>query len=458
MNIRWKTILRIIGILIFLLSIIWFICQPGFEPLITLLVSIFTYVSSFFVENEPLKENNKTIVTLYDENCGSKGIDIGNQRLRVSSAFGSYFLCLLERDQSFIPLNGQIDCHLLNEQEGLSPLQRIFWSLQNPKGSKIIVIAAEGGMGKTTLATKLVRCLYEQEAIDMILGDSAKSEVVDPLSGRVDSNVPAYQTASSFYHRLCLQLGVPYENDEIALKDISCRLINRRAIVVVDNLDTVTHNDDLLKALIRITNRDIRAIITTRQVVNFNSQDPKIIIVHLNPLIEFETAREFVNWHINQFQNVHPALNNIRNSIVSKKQTSWLIEKSGGIPLLMQLLISDLARSSWDQIRSLPSLFGEELLNYLYTTRWQDLYQYDERGLVAQKILLWINCEQVYGRKVTLKKLYGWAQEKNCTNLVPTALNLLYERFLIINSDKETGNFAIFPSLSEYISYNIINK
>ena len=291
--ISWKHILWAISVVSLLVAIGWVCFQPGFEPILALLGALAALIGSFFVEGKPGgAERLPAAVTLYDVECGSKGVDLAGQRLRVSAAFGTYFTGLLETEQSYVPLPGQIDCPSHKGQEGLPPIQRIFWALQDPKGPRVVILAAEGGMGKSTLAAKLVRCLYEREAVDMIVGDSAKSKHVDAVSGRILQHSPGYQTISGFYHRLCVQLGVPYENDGQALQDIRGRLASRRAIIVVDNLETVTRGDQLLEVLPRITGRDIRAIVTTRQATGIKASDPQYLLVRLNPLLK---ERRFSN-------------------------------------------------------------------------------------------------------------------------------------------------------------------
>lgn len=450
----WKWPLRFIAALSLLIAVVWFYFEPGFEPLLAVLGGAVAFISSFFVENisrgTPQLSDD---VALYDVNCGSKGIDLANQRLRVSAAFGSYFTGLLERDEGYIILSGQIECPTRAGQEGLPPIQRIFWSLQNPKGSRIFILAAEGGMGKSTLAGKLVRCLYDQEAVDMILGDSAKSEQIDPASGESTSYHPGYSTISGFYQRLCVQLGLPYENDDLALKDIQRRLVNRHAIIVLDNLEVVTHGDHLLQALLKITNRDVRAIVTTRQV-NFGTLNDKHLLVYLNPLRDLGVASEFLRWHIDQYQHSHPDLAKLRDDLADKKHVNWLVERSGGIPLLLQLLASDVARSSWEQIRRLPTVFGSDLLNYLYAARWRELTGLGQTGLLAQEILKWLEQEQYVNRKITAKQLTEWAETRNVSSDISLALILLHERFLIVNNDPQKGNYSIFPSLSEFLQKN----
>lgn len=448
----WKLILRLLALLALIITIVWAFFEPGFEPVITLVFAISSFITSFFVEGSSLvKTHLPSDITLYDPACGNDGIDLTDQRLRVSAAFGAYFTGLLERAQAYTPLSGQVDCPALAGQEGLPPIQRIFWHLQNPKGPRVFIIAADGGMGKSTLASKLVRCLYEQETVDLILGDSAKSEHIDPVSGTLASYTPGYKTSSAFYERLCVQLGVPYQNDDLALSDIRRRLVNRHAVIVVDNLETVARDDKLLRALLHITGREIRAIVTTRRVTHLNALDSKYLLVRLNLLQDPAIVSEFLQWHTDQYHLVHPDLAKLENDVKDKRKAAWLVEKSGGIPLLLQLLFSDVARSSWDQMQHLPKLFGTELLNFLYEARWQELSSRGNTGLLAQEMLLWLRQEQYSNRKITGKRLSEWAMSRNQEGEIMEAVTLLHERFLIINNDLQKGNYSILPSLSEFL-------
>lgn len=452
MYLSWKRVLRLLSLLSLIVAVGWVWYEPGFEPVYTLLGAITSFIISFFASDAPLgKGKLPQNVTLFSEECGNDPVDLGNQRLRVSAAFGSYFTSLLEQEQGFINLAGQIDCPASSDHEGLSPIQRLFWHFQNPKGARVIVLAAEGGMGKSTLASKLVRCLYEQEMVDMILGDSAKSTYVDPVTGELHSHTPGYETISAFYQRLCAQVGVPYENDRLALSDIRGRLANRRAVIVVDNLDTIARDDKVLLALQRISNRDVRTIVTTRRVSGLRVLDRQHLLVHLHPLNNIETATDFLEWHINRHYQTHPGLSRLRSDIKDKNNLDRLIEKSGGVPLLMQLLISNVARFSWKCIDRLPHLFGAELLDFLYKERWEELETPGSSGALARKILLWLKQAHYKNKKITSKRLSKWAEAEGQEGLLDEALALLYERFLIINSDHHKGNFAIFPSLVEFL-------
>lgn len=394
-------------------------------------------------------------VSLYPLECGDKGINLGQQRLLVSSAFGTYFAGLLERHHSYVGLKGQIECPAPRGQEALEPLQRIYWALQYSRGPQILVIAAEGGMGKSTLAAKIVRCLFSEGAVDMILGDSAKTQKVDPVSGTVTELMPSYYDVASFFERLCNQLGLPYRpgrtRNRRALGDIRDRIEGRRAVMVVDNLETVSRGEELLDSLQTLCTRDTRVIVTTRKTSGLTPKMSGILVVHLKPLEDFEDAHRFLHWHIQTYSNQHPGLRNLKRDIENKRRVHRLIERTGGIPLLMQLVLSDIARFSWDYIDKLPHLFGKGLLDFLYATRWEELQNLGNDGIVAQHLLRWVAREQYRGKKVTFNRLREWAVENEGIQSPQAALRILQERFLIVNHDPRQGNFALFPSLVEFL-------
>lgn len=389
---------------------------------------------------------------LYPLNCGDRGITLGEQRLLVSSAFGTYFTGLLERDYNYVSLPGQIDCPVMAKSQTLTGIQRVFWALQYPKGPRILIIAAEGGMGKSTLAAKIVRCMMDEEASDMILGDSAKTQQINPITGEVQSLEPSYYDVKTFYARLANQLGLPRKYSQSSvLSAIKDRLVGRRAVIVVDNLETVHKGDELLRSLHAIVNRDVRAIITTRKIEGLRNLTVESLVVHLKPLTSFEAICDFLRWHIQRYAAEYRELELLRSDLDSQKQVMWLMERTGGIPLLLQLIASDVARFSWEYLRNLPQLFGSELLAYLYKTRWQELDNEGVEGKVACSILRQIVDCQYMGITVTLKYLSEWLESRNALEHLQPALTLLHTRFMIVNQDPQQGNLTVVPSLSEFI-------
>ncbi|MDO8465383.1 MAG: AAA family ATPase, partial [Gallionella sp.] len=319
------------------------------------------------LSNKMVSQKSAKEIELYSTACGNMPINLAQQRLLVSTSFGSYFAGLLERPNLYLDLESQIDCPATTQLEGLQPLQRIFWLLGYARGPRTMVIGGEGGMGKSTLSAKIIRCLYQEQAVDLILGDSAKSAHVNPITREIVKYQPGYYDPMSFYNRLCNQLGLPNLPGRQAVEAIKDRLVGRKAIIVMDNLETVEKGDELLNSLKKITSRDVRAIVTTRKVMGVKVLGDDLFVVQLQPLTNTRITEQFLLWHIEQYQVQHSALRDLRKDV--HRNIDWLIGRTGGIPLLMQLVLSDVARSSWDYVQTLPSLFGGALLDFLYQAR-----------------------------------------------------------------------------------------
>lgn len=401
-------------------------------------------------------------VALFPVTCGDKGIVLAEQRLLVSSAFGAYFVGLLERDHSYIDLGGQIEVQSQIEQAAMAPLQRLYWALQSPRGPRLIIIAADGGMGKSTLAARLVRCLFEENAIDMILGDSAKTQQVDPFAGTMIKLNPGYYDPASFYRQLFAQLGLPGQDEVIdsrtALRNIRDRLEGRRAVIFVDNLESVSSGTELLRSLQQLATRDTRVIVTTRTVSGLAQWTPILLLVRLNPITHVTEARQFLNWHIRTYAAEHPDLEKLESDGLQERYIQRLLDRTGGIPLLMQLVLSDVARYSWQYLDELPELFGTALLGFLYQERWNELAQLGAAGRQARQMLQFVWQEQYRGKKITFAQLNGWSREVAGMETPQPALFLLQERFLLVNHDHKQGHFAIFPSLAEFLSKRTLDE
>lgn len=382
--------------------------------------------------------------------CGSGGLDLGQQRLAISSAFGSYFAGLLERHHSYVDLPGQIDAPAPSGLEQLPPFERMAWALNHPRGPRALVVAAEAGMGKSTLAAQLLRCLLQQRDFDLLIGDSAKQSRVDLSTGSVESLLPGFWNVNSCFARLRSQLGLPY-SDSAATSDIGDRLAGRRVLIVIDNLESVTGRDELLRRLGRLLNRDVRAVLTTRQIDALPAFSQVNMLVHLQPLTQVAALDEFLRWHVQRHDGEQPLLRALAQQAASARQRQLLLARTGGIPLLVQLVYSTIARVSWAYLDHLPRLYGDELLAFLYRERWEELESAGAAGCCALDLLRAVAGAQVKGERVDLAYLQQWAERSQSAALLPLALNLLYERFLLLNSDQGSGNFALFPSLVEFV-------
>ncbi len=249
--------------------------------------------------------------------------------------------------------------------------------------------------------------------------------------------------------------SLPYKRgrsgNQQALKDIRDRLVGRRAIIIVDNLETVEEYESLLKTLKPLASRDTRVLITTRKEGGLADRMSDVFVIHLNPLKDLTDTCNFLAWHISTYSGEQSDLLKLERDIDNKKRIQLLLNRTGGIPLLVQLILSDIARASWDYIDKLPHLFGEALLDFLYETRWNELGTLGNDGETAKRILIWLSSEQSRHRKVTFDRLKRWATENGQMESSQVAIRMLFERFLILNSDLKQGNFSLFPSLVEFL-------
>jgi hypothetical protein len=229
------------------------------------------------------------------------------------------------------------------------------------------------------------------------------------------------------------------------------RLEGRRALIVVDNLETVRSNESLLHSLQTITSRDVRAIITTRTISDYDTLSSNTLLVRLNPLNDIATLQKFLTWHVQQFRTAHPALSQLESDIGHTRLVRKLAQKTGGIPLLIQVLFSSITNRSWDYLDSLPALFGSELLDFLYRDHWETLQTLGRAGKGATELLRWINREQYLGNKVSNSRLAEWGSSTDHSDHLEEVLGLLHERFMLVNMDRGRGNFTVPPSLSAFV-------
>lgn len=386
--------------------------------------------------------------------CGERPFELGSQRLSISTAFGMYFVGLLERDQGYVHIDRQVDILESRGQSQVPSISAIYKQLASPSGARILVLASEGGMGKSTLAARIVRCLHEQGAMDVILGDSAKTQEVDATSGEVRQIEPGYYDATGFHRKLREQLGLPPEVPAMRqhVREIKARLLGRRAIIVVDNLETVTAQDRLLESFKALASRDARIIVTTRQASGISGTS-KLFLVHLKPLLEPSDVVCFLRWHIERYRHTHHRLSALETDLDKQRNIKKLIERTGGVPLLMQIVASDVARLSWSYLDRLPALYGRELLDHLYGQAWDQLGEMGDAGDFARDVLRWIADKQYTGRKVSSALMLQWASEVGKQHLLAGSLDLLYERFLVLNNDLKSGNFSVVPSLAEFLQH-----
>jgi hypothetical protein len=208
----------------------------------------------------------------------------------------------------------------------------------------------------------------------------------------------------------------------------------------------------LLKSIQELTSRDIRVLLTTREA---NISDRHAVVVNLNPIApgNISLARSFITWHITRYQTQNPRLADLRDSLDDKKLIGQLLEKTGGVPLIIQVVVSKIAMEKWSYLNRLPDLLPKELLDFLYEERWGELSTRGEAGQLAQDLLWYLATIQYEGRKITSEALREQARMKGKEIVFSDAMRMLVENFLLIDREPQSqyGNFTIFPSLREFV-------
>ncbi|RMH42909.1 MAG: hypothetical protein D6694_07525, partial [Gammaproteobacteria bacterium] len=326
------------------------------EVVVKIASEVLGKIATFFTERALTKRTKgelppETVRGLaYPSTCGDDGLDLMKERLYFSVTFGGYFASLLESPNIYLDMPGQIHCPVAGEAH---PLEWLYGTLNDPAGFRLVTIAAGGGMGKTTLAAKIVRCLYSQNAIDLILGDSAKRTEIDLITGRPRGVRPGFDDLDSFYRRLAAQTGLTNYPESVGwraiVSDLKARLAGQRALIVLDNLDDFGNDEGkrrernaLFESIQSLLGRDVRALVTTRKA---DITASNAVVVNLNPLARNDVAiaRQFVSWHVDRFVSLNPRLANVRNILEDKKQMRRLLEKTGGVPLIIQVVVSRIA-------------------------------------------------------------------------------------------------------------------
>lgn len=413
-------------------------------------------VLGFFGRKPRSVPSSLPTVMPYPVDCGDRPISLGYRRPHVAEAFGGYFAGLLEETYGFLRIDAQVDCPSTSETASLAPVARILYEFRKPTGPRLVVIAASGGMGKTTLAVKLVKCLVEQKDADFILGDSAKSEHIDPVTNRLVKLDQTFHDTRSFYRRLTSQVGLPppapNTSAQRMVDNLNEQLRDFRAVIVLDNLDSVKDAGALIATLQPLLGRDVRAIVTTREIDSLDVTSPASLAVSLKPLTAISDAKAFLLWHVAHYKQKRPRLSEVEKGLNDKRRVEMLIKKTGGVPLIMQLAVNDVEFKTWDYIERLPVYpVASQLLDYLYRQRWDDLSNLGAVGKTAQRLVAFVAARQMKGKRVGTLELDNWGQKEGVTDSLSQALEELDKRFLVLNRDPAKGNYSIFPSLADFV-------
>src|SRR5262249_30092060 len=130
-----------------------------------------------------------------------------------------------------------------------------------------------------------------------------------------------------------------------------------------------------------------------------------------------------------------------------------LLERTGGIPLVVQVVLGGVTAERWGYLDRLPTLLPGELLDFLYADAWAWLGAAGPAGGLAQHLLRVVAVDQARGRRVTSEELRRQALMGGESALFSEAMRMLAERFLLVDREprSQLGQFAVVPTLRDFI-------
>ena len=369
-------------------------------------------------------------------------LNLGIKRSNIAQHISPYLAALLESDDVFEFIPGQI---LVQGIPTHSPISEIVNSLRRPRGPKILFISCSGGMGKTTLASRLVQILSYEDDIDFIVGTSAKTKVVNIDSNNIELISPTFRNPQEFYTNLCQQLAIPKTgNPRQMVREISKLGKDHRILIFIDNLDTLNSSEitKLVSLLQPLLSREVHAIVTCRHA---DIVADSILSIELRPLLSIPMIRRFIDWH-----GVSFCVCGKLWDYFGEQHYERLIEVSGGNPLIIQILISQLQYHAWDYLDRFHECSEYELFDYLYQSVWDNLDDLGDKGVIAKKVAKYIALSQNNNNNSNFDTIQREFQDVD-KKVLDAALIELQKRYLIQLRGGDQSSYVTFPSFIAFI-------
>lgn len=321
--------------------------------------------------------------------------------------FGSYFFAVCTTVGRY---------HDVQSRNSRIGLNRVFDTLSDSKGPRVVILWAEGGMGKTTLASHIVRTTYLQEKwFSVLVGGSAKQQSY--IDGQLKTYNDAVLTYSSLLNLMGQQFGVANINKIASIEEkisfLQRKLRNQKALLLVDNLETISNTEEIVDGLTRmVANTNGSKVLITTRDGRLNGRD--ILPIHLDPFT-VEEGLEFAKWyvHIRGFDkySAMPFSSNTLREVV---------EVTGGSPLAIEQVISQAAIIGGKALENIRNVSGDwqKFYDFLFTNIYEEL-----RLNIGAKRVLWYVAS--LHRPSTLEDLINLAKEEGFYDDLETIIKTL---------------------------------
>ncbi len=258
-------------------------------------------------------------------------------------------------------------------------LSKIMAALLARNNQPIVMIVGLGGIGKTALAREAVEQSVRNELFNHIVWMSAKSE---RFSGEaiIQSKVLDYtfDELLSEISRQCNRLDIarmPLDQKKSAVHSL---LIERRMLIVLDNLETVSESDMLVDEIFQLLGQS-KLILTSRH----QNKHEQGFTVNLSGLSDDDSIT-----FLREEGRVHGV------SAIAEANLMTLLEihkATGGAPLAMKLVVGQMSRQPMEFVlKSLKqaSTHGQdyEFYRFVYFYSWEMLPEEGKKALVDMSV------------------------------------------------------------------------
>lgn len=252
--------------------------------------------------------------------------------------------------------------------------------LESDDAPSILAIEGIGGIGKTTLADRLVRHAVTNNTLwEQVAWVTARQNYfgVNELIAHTDGPAITVETLiEELYERLLPDLPRPASfDDKEIVKRLRLHLTTHRCLVVVDNLETVADVESLLPLLRQLTG-PTRFVLTSRKSL-YTERD----------IFHFEVPELSLDDVLSLVRTQAEASNLPHVAAASDDELRPIYETVGGNPLALHLIVGQLHIHGLEEILSdlveARTETAGSLYIFIYRCAWDSLDESARRALIA---------------------------------------------------------------------------
>lgn len=269
---------------------------------------------------------------------------------------------------------------LVGIEEHQETLYQLFCSEEPPW---IVSVEGIGGIGKTSLTHSVLTQLLDDCPFDELCWVSAKSEMFSP-SGSVAFQSDSPSQSQSIFFELLRQVAPDQANSSSLPLDQIIRILRahfkaQRALIVIDNLETVSDLETLVPHLESLVNPS-RIVLTSRHQTALFQPAQRFIVPELSEDSSLQLIRQ---------ESANTELTEV--SQYEDEELLPIYQTVGGNPLALRLATGLLHTQSLSDLlisfQNAPTIQADNLYTYIFERSWEQLGDLERQVLVVMPLI-----------------------------------------------------------------------